>query len=176
MTNIFTGLINSAFKDIFNQAIDSLLDVGALSIPCRLQYNKEYSETSYCGNCIYDPISEASSNTYNNSTGYVSFPNGSICPVCNGFGKIILDSNETVYLGVILDGKYWLNYGPNFVQIPNLSAQTLCKIELSPKIAQATSMVLVDSYDYSPTVYTKLGAPIPMGLGDHKYILTNWGK
>lgn len=174
--NNFSGLINSAFKDIFNQAIDSLLEVGALSVKCRLLYNKEHTQTSYCSNCIYDPISEASSNVYNSTTGYAVFPDGSICPVCNGFGKIILDSNETVNLAVILDAKYWINYGPNFVQIPNLAAQTLCKIELTPKISQATSMILVDTYDYSPIIYTKLGPPVPMGLGDHKYILTNWGK
>ncbi len=176
MHNIFSNLINQDFKNIFNQAIDSLLEAGALSINCKLLYNKEFDSPTYCKNCIYDPISEKSAHIYDNVTGYVSFPSGSICPVCNGIGKIILDSSEIINLAVILDSKYWLNYGPNFVQIPNLAAQTLCKIELTPKIIQCTSMIMVDTYDYSPISYVKAGSPVPMGLGDHKYILTNWTK
>lgn len=177
MTNIFSGLINNDFKYIFNQAIDSLLEVGALSTACKLHYNKEHIDnSSYCNNCIYDPILECSSNTYNSISGYASFPAGSVCPVCNGFGKVILNTNEIIYMAVILDSKYWLNYGPKNIQIPDLAAQTLCSIQLMPKLLNATSLSLVDSYDYVPILYSKLGAPVPMGLGTHNYVLTNWSK
>lgn len=175
--NHFSGLINQNFKDIFNQAIDSLLEVGALSAPCKLYYNNEFSDLSvFCDNCVYDPISQASAGIFNITDGYATFPNGSVCPVCNGIGKIILDSNEILHLAVILDSKYWLNYGPKNVQIPDLAAQTLCRIEFMPKIVKATSMTMVETYDYSPIMYSKVGTPVPMGFGNHKYILTNWTK
>ena len=177
MSNIFSGLINQEFKNIFNQAIDSLLETGALSVRCRLEYNNEYPDNiTYCDNCIFDPISQKSSSLFDSANGYAFFADGSVCPVCNGIGKIIFDASEIINLAVILDSKYWLNYGPKNIQIPDLAAQTLCSIELSPKIAKCTSMSIVNTYDYSPIHYSKTGVSVPMGLGDHKYILTNWTK
>lgn len=177
MSNIFSGLINQQFKNLFNQAIDGLLEAGALSVACKLQYNSEYpDDITYCDNCIYDPILGKSSYNFDNINGYINFPAGSICPVCNGMGKIILDAEDTVYLAVIFDSKYWLNYGPSTIQIPDLAAQTLCSIQLTPRINKATSMSIIGSHDYSPISYSKTGTPVPIGLGDHQYILTNWTK
>ena len=125
MTNIFAGLINDDFKNIFNQAIDALVSQGSLAVPCRLQYSS--TDQTYCTNCIYDPVLQKSFNQYN-GIGPASFPNGSICPVCVGFGKTIYDAEEIIHMAAIFDSKYWLNWGPKFVNIPNLAVQTLCNI------------------------------------------------
>jgi hypothetical protein len=93
-----------------------------------------------------------------------------------GMGKKISENTETVHMAVILDSKYWLNTGPDFVQNPNIAAQTLCSIELLPKINNATYMTLTDNSKYDNTRYAKAGFPTMMGLGDMKYILTNWIK
>jgi len=171
--NIFSGLIDANFKNLYNQAIESLLSSTALAVPCKLKYNT--TDQSFCTNCLYNPIVDKSFNKYNGS-GPLPFPEGSICPVCNGFGKIIYDAEETVYLGVILDSKYWLNWGPKNIQIPNLAAQTLCSITLMPKLQNATQMVVADNEAYDNNQYSKAGPPIPMGLGEHKFILTNWTR
>lgn len=174
MSNPFSGLINSAFKDTFTNAIGSLLEVGALSTPCKLTYNS--SNESYCYNCIFDPISGKSSGSFNTSGGTVEFPNGSVCPVCMGMGKKFSDNTEVVHMAVILDSKHWLNTGPDFINMPNIAAQTLCGIDLLPKINNATYMTLLDNSQYDNTRYAKSGFPTMMGLGDIKYILTNWTK
>ena len=96
--------------------------------------------------------------------------------MCNGVGKMIYDAEEVLYLGVILDSKYWLNWGPKNIQIPNLAAQTLCSISLMPKIQNSTQMVVADNEVYDNNQYSKAGPPIPMGLGQHKFILTNWTR
>lgn len=174
MANVFSGLVNSSFKQIFNDAIDSILQQNSLSTPCKL----EYSTTNYvlCYNCNFDSIRDKSSGTYNNSTGTNPFEDGSICPVCMGVGKQQSPNYETVYMAVICDSKYWLNWGPMNLQIPNLAAQTLSKIDLLPKVSNASFMTILDSSQYDNTRYSRAGFPTLMGLGDQNYILTNWTK
>ena len=164
------NIISSELKALFNAQIDMILATDGLTVPCSLKYNS--TNTTFCKNCIYDKIMNQSLNKYN-GTGPVSFPEGSICPVCGGFGKVDYDSSETVYMAVILDSKYWLNWGPKFVNTPNISAQTLCSISLLNKINNCTQAVL-NSNIGSNNLYTKAGDPTPMGFGNHDYILTNW--
>lgn len=174
MTNVFEGILNTQFKSIFNDAIDSIVSQSGLAVPCKLKYNS--TDSTFCTNCTYDPILQKSFNEYN-GTGPVNFPNGSICPVCGGFGKIVYDSEETVYMAAIFDSKYWLNWGPKFVNIPNLAAQTICNITLLPKL-QNTTQIQIDTNiaEYDNSLYSKAGQPTPMGLGNNRYILTNWTK
>ena len=49
-----------------------------------------------------------------------------------GFGKTIYDAEEIIHMAAIFDSKYWLNWGPKFVNIPNLAVQTLCNITYLP--------------------------------------------
>lgn len=174
MSNPFSGLLSSNFKDTFNNAIDSLLEVGSLTTPCQLFYSP--SKETLCYNCIFDPILDRSAGLFNSNGGTVDFADGSVCPVCMGMGKKLAENSEIVHLAVILDSKYWLNTGPDFVQVPDIAAQTLCKIELMPKINNATHMTLTDNSVYDNSRYAKSGFPTMMGLGAHKYILVNWTK
>lgn len=169
----FESLFGTEFKNIFKDAISGLLHQNALSVACKLDYDT--TDDVYCNNCIYDPILGRSFNKYN-QTGPVSFVDGSICPVCAGFGKILCDTSEIVYLGIIFDSKYWLNWGPQFVEIPNLAAQTLCPITLMPKILNCNRMKVVNNELYDNGTYSKAGQPTPMGLGDSSFILTNWTR
>lgn len=174
MSNQFSGLINNSLKQLFNNAIDSILEKGALTVDCRLEYDT--TKASVCHNCIYDPILDRSSGKYNISTGNVPFADQSICPVCMGMGKKFGENTEIVTMAVILDSKYWLNWGSVSIQVPNLAAQTLCKVDLLPKINNTTHMVLLQNINFDNTKYSRAGFSTFMGLGDHNYILTNWTK
>ena len=174
MSNPFSGLINANFKNTFTNAIDSLLEIGSLTTPCKLYYNS--SKDILCYNCIFDPITDTSSGKFNSYGGTVEFAEGSVCPVCMGLGKKTEDANEIVHMSVILDSKHWLNTGPDFVQASNIAAQTLCKVELISKINNATHMVLLDNSMYDNSRYARSGFPTMMGLGSHNYILVNWIK
>lgn len=166
-----TNIITPELKSLFNSHIDMILAQDGLTVPCLLKYNS--TSNMLCSNCVYDPLLKKSLNKYNGS-GPASFPNGSICPVCGGVGKIVYDKTETVYLAVILDGKYWLNWGPKFVHIPNLAAQTLCSSSLISKINNCYEAVLNTNLNTINNVYTRAGDPVPLGFGSHDYLLTNW--
>lgn len=173
MPNNFSKLLNDPFKNLFIEMIDGILDSEALSVQCRLEY--QTTDSVYCNNCVFDPILDKSYNKYNGN-GPLDFAEGSICPVCGGFGKVICDTNENVYMAMIFDSKYWMNWGPNFVNIPNLAAQSLSSITLMPKILNCSKLTIVGVESYDNGSYSKAGQPTPMGLGNHNYILTNWTR
>jgi len=165
------NLITPELKALFNTHIDMILAQDGLTVPCVLKYNS--TNYKFCNNCVYDTILNQSLNKYNNS-GPVNFQEGSLCPVCGGFGKVDYDSQETIYMAVIVDSKYWMNWGPKFVNIPNIAAQTLCPISLLNKIENCTQAVLNSSLPTNNNLYTKAGYPTPLGFGNQDYLLTNW--
>ena len=71
MVNPFSGIIDSNFKTIFNNAISAILEDDALTVSCTLEYGITRYED--CVNCLYDPIGQKSSNRFQNG-GPVPFP------------------------------------------------------------------------------------------------------
>ena len=64
------------------------------------------------------------------------------------------------------------------LNVPDGSVQTLCKNSLLPKIRNAKDIV-IDTTNVGPYgnyTYQRAGDPEPVGLGDHKYILTMWNR
>lgn len=171
---MFDNLINDQFKQIFDDAISSLLKENALSIPCMIKYG--VSNPVLCENCIFDAVSNRSSNVYNNS-GPSPFPQYSICPVCNGKGMLEYDSTEIVHLGVIFDSKYFINWNSKTINIPDGAVQTICRIELLPKIKNANSIIFDTTLsEYGNYEYIRDGEPNPCGLGRNSFMTTMWKK
>lgn len=176
MTNPFSNLINNDFKNLYKNAIDSLLENTALSVPCLFKYSGANS-VGYCNNCIFDTISHLSSNKYNGS-GPSPFPEGSICPVCIGAGTVASKaSTETIYLACIFDSKYWINVPPKTLNISDGMVQTICKVELLPKIRNVTEIIIdTNIAKYGNYAYERATDPQPMGLGSNAYIMTMWNR
>ncbi len=167
--NPFSNIISSEMKILFNNAIDSLLEANSLSIPCRLKFGSNGS--NMCPNCLYDPITKRSANKYN-GTGLVSFYEGQICPVCQGFGLIETDSSQVLHLGIIFDSKYFLKWGSDVVNIGNTMVQSVCATSYLGKLTNAIELtVLTSDGEYS---YTRVGSPRLLGFGDTNYAVTMW--
>jgi hypothetical protein len=171
---MFENIISAEFKQIFNDAITSIIAENALAVPCILRYAS--NQLSLCNNCVFDSVANRSSNIYN-GTGPAYFPEYSICPVCNGKGMTETDSTESVHLGVIFDSKYFINWNSKTINIPDGAVQTICKVELLPKIKNANSIIFdTNLSDYGKYEYIRDGEPNPCGLGDHHFITTMWKK
>jgi hypothetical protein len=170
------NLFGKEFKNLYKDAINILLDSSGLTVPCTLRYTGINSPI-YCNNCIFDSISQLSTNKYN-GTGPVSFTEGTICPVCMGMG--MMQSNigtEIVYLACIFDSKHWINWSSKTLNIPDSMVQTICKIELLPKLRNATELVVDNSISkYGNFVYERHGDPELAGLGDNAYIICMWKR
>jgi len=171
---MFENLITPEFKQIFKDSIDTLLAQNSLSVPCILKY--ENTKRELCYNCVFDPISQRSSNNPK-SDAVQPFPFGSVCPVCMGFGYNDTSSDETVNLAIIFDSKYWLNWGSESSRISTGMVQSLCKIELLPKFKNCKEMIMdTNLSNYDNYRYSLAGDPQPAGLGSNDYIIAMWEK
>jgi hypothetical protein len=171
---MFENIINSNFKNLYNDAIDNLIGQNGLAVPCSIIYDSLKQQV--CNNCKYDPIQNRSSNLYN-GTGVAPFANNSICPICLGNGLIDMSSNETIYLALIFDSKYWFNWNSKSVNISNNMAQSICQINLLPKIQNAQEVILdTNAAPYGDRRYSRVNEPEICGLGSNRYIITMWEK
>lgn len=178
INNISNNILTKELKQLYTNSIDMLLAKDGLTVPCVIKYHGLDGNSSNCNNCVFDPISQLSANLYND-TGPSPFPEGGVCPIClgQGFIKQTAGSSETVYLAVIFDSKYWLNWSSKTLNIPDNMIQIICGIELLSKL-RAASELLVDTAlsPYGHYSYERAGDPEPAGLGDHKYIISMWKR
>lgn len=177
---LINNVISKEFKQLYTNAIDMLLAQDGLTVPCLVKYHGLDGNSISCNNCIFDPISQLSANVYN-GTGPSFFAEGGVCPVClgQGFIKNAPGSvfSETLYLAVIFDSKYWVNWSSKTLNIPDNMIQIICGIQLLSKLRAASELVVDTSLSpYSDYVYERAGDPEPAGLGDHKYIISMWKR
>lgn len=168
-------IITQDLKNIYKNTINELISSHGLTNQCILSFNN--GSADYCDNCIFDPVSKISANTYN-GVGPRSFPDYTICPECMGLG--VKQSNiktKTLSLAVIFDSKSFINFDPKagvslspVVNIPNINIQTICHKNLTLDIKNCSSMSI------NNISYERVGDVNPVGLGDLDFIFTNWKK
>ena len=173
MVNPFSGIIDSSFKSVFNNAISAILADDALTVSCTL----EYGITKYedCVNCLYDPIGQKSSNRFQNG-GPVPFPFGSLCPLCNGNGKKPVTSSENVNLAVIFEPRQFLEMSTP-VNTADGYIQTLANKNMTPKLQRAKEIIVAtDVSGFFSHRYQRVSEPTPIGLGNNEFVLCMWRR
>lgn len=176
MSNPFSNIISKELKNTFNNAIDSILESTAMSLPCKIIYDNLINNI-YCNNCVFDNISLLSSNIYNGS-GPNPFAEGSVCPVCVGTGFLKNGtSEENIHLAFIFDSKYFVNLDSKVVNIPDGYIQSLCNINLLTKLKNAKEIIFdTNLSQLGHFKYERVSDPEPLGLGDNRYIIVLWKK
>jgi len=168
--NPFANIISAEFKQLYNDAIDAIIDpTNGLVNTCTLRYGGSPSQQTLCNNCLYDSISKLSSNIYNGS-GPKPFSDGGVCPVCAGNGTIsggIITKEENINLAVIMDSKYFINVG-NVINLNDNYIQVICKKNILPKLQNAVELVLHGQS------YQKASDAKYYGLAQHNYAFMLW--
>ena len=173
MANPFSGILSSALKTTFDNGIKALLESGAGSVPCRINYG--VTKFTLCANCLYDPVGKKSASRYL-SGGSVPFANGQLCPVCNGAGRISQESTESIDLIVIWDYKSWIDLGVD-INSPEGFVQTLSEMSTLPKLKKAKDITMYTNLEnYVRHSFVRHGEPVPVGLGQDSFIVTMWAK
>lgn len=162
----------SSLKSIYNSTIDDLISSNGLSVPCLFVFSD--NNQTQCPNCNFNPIANRSSNIYN-GTGPIYFPEGQICPICNGKGAVYNSTEETINLVIIFDYKKFINFGN--VSVPNGSMQSICGVNQYTKL-KTVDHIIVDTNitNYAQNKFTRISEPQPVGLGNNRYIFTNWER
>lgn len=87
-------------------AFDDL--IGIAGKPCLIVYPPRWN---LCGNCIFDPMKQLSSNRWKTG-GPMPFPAGAPCPLCSGKGRRADEVSETITMICTWVPKPWYNKGP----------------------------------------------------------------
>ena len=161
----------TALKNIYNNQMDLLLSESGLTIPCNLIFDS--TKPIQCPNCLFDTINKKSSNRYNQS-GPMPFANGQTCPYCLGHGITQQEiANQDVKLAVITNSKDFIGV----VNLPELAAQTICTIDKLSVIKKCSKIIFNTQIStLSNNIFVRLNEPEPVGLGNSRYIFTNWGR
>lgn len=161
----------SPLKTLYNSQIDIILANTGLTIPCTLVYDS--TKLTVCPNCIYDTLSKKSSNQYKTG-GPLPFANGQTCPYCLGSGTTnSATAEQEVYFAVLTDSKNFIGS----VNTPDIDAQTICSISYLDQIRKCSKVIFnTDIPNLTNNIFVRSNEPSPVGLGDNKYIFTNWKR
>lgn len=166
---LFDGIINDQFLAIFEDAISSF------AIPCQLIFtNTQFTE---CPNCLFDGMSQRSSNQYNGS-GPISFTNG-VCPYCHGVGLVAPSKTKAIDLVILWNYKDWVGWNgvPDQSMTSFGQCQTMSKMATVADIKNAQEVILdTDISQYVKHRFQRISEPNPIGLGSDSYILTMWKR
>lgn len=170
--NPFSGIISSELKNLHTNAISALLYDDACTQACKLSYG--VTKHDPCVNCIYDGVGRKSSNRYLPG-GPIPFPNGSICPMCNGAGLKAVETTENIKLMVIWDYKQFINL--NTVNNPEGKIQTVGFAKDAPKIKRAKDIIVAtDLAAVATHRFNRISEPQPCGFGTNSFIECLWER
>lgn len=173
--SVFTGIITAQFKQIYRDMITALLEDTALTLPCQLIF----ADTIFtrCPNCIYDAMSNRSSNIYL-AGGPISFTHG-VCPYCHGMGTLPADTTLNMNLMVIWEPKQWVGWTgvKDNTIVPYGQAQTISTLATLPDLKRCQSLLIdTNIQQYVKYLYERITEPGPLGLGSDDFIVTMWKR
>lgn len=121
------------------------------------------SKKTECDNCKIDPVTGQSSNIYKTG-GPIPFTNHTLCPRCNGEGRLNLPNSDNINLRVYWDAKSWIDVGIDF-NIADSVAMTIGYMSDLHKLEKAQQIVLENTLSgirrYS---CERLGEAVPWGF------------
>lgn len=170
MAKLFT--LSADVKKIAQDAIDDLID--QLGKDCLLIYPPLPEP---CNNCILDPIGNKSSN-YWVSGGPIPFPNGGICPSCNGSGYHFTETTKAIKLLIANSPSEWFVKTPSNIQVPDGTIQTKGYVTDLPDVLQSRKLIVqVGLQPIIRYVYDLKGEPIDQGnIVQGRYWVGMWQR
>lgn len=138
---LFT-ILDSETKAVITDALDSLLantSAGGLGQTCLLVYPPKLTP---CENCVYDPVTNRSSNRPR-SGAPVPFLPGASCPMCGGRGKNEEEVSEPITLKCDWDPKKFDRpLSVLDVKVPHAVVQTKGYLADMPKLLKASHLIV----------------------------------
>lgn len=132
MGHLFT--LTPSIKGIAQQAITDL--ISQLGKDCTLIWPPRATP---CPDCLPDLIGKKSSNRWRTG-GPVWFPDGSICPMCQGKGQLFEEKTKTIKMLCAWSPKDFFLKVPFNIQVPDNQIQTKGFIADMPDVLQARRM------------------------------------
>jgi len=164
--------ISDEIRSVAADAISDLID--QLGKDCNLIYPPVFES---CVNCIFDEIGNKSSNHWRNG-GPIPFPNGSMCPYCNGAGQHATETFKNVKLLISAPPKEFLKSLPTTLQVPDGVISTKGFIDDLPDVLQCRKMVAqVNIQNIIKYTYELFGEPMDTNnIAQSKFWTAYWRR
>lgn len=147
--------IDQEIRTVAEQAITDLID--QLGKPCLLVYPPTWEP---CNNCLFDEIGNKSSNHWRTG-GPLPFPNGSVCPGCNGQGLHAKELTKSITLLVNTVPAKFVQNMPLKYQVPDGVIQTKGKMaDLADVLQTRKIIVQSDLQSALRLTYELYGEPV----------------
>jgi hypothetical protein len=168
-----TFTLDSALIDNHEEMCDFLID-GFPGKTCRLIYEPKDLE---CPNCFLSPDTGVSTSIYK-SGGPVPFTNYTVCPHCNGFGRLQTEETENIRLRVYFNQKQFIQTAETKnIVISGDTIQVIGYMIDMPKIQRAKEMTVDTQIEgYKEYRFQPLSTPIPWGFRHQKYFTQLWKR
>lgn len=162
MGNVFT--LTPDIKAIATGAIDDLIT--QLGKDCLLVYPPSWTPCVNCG----------AGNRWVTG-GPAPFPDGAVCPVCDGSGQRADEVTATVRMLVAVGPAQFFKKLPVGVQVPDGLIQTKGFVADLPKVLQAREMVLQPGTLPVKLRYVLAGEPVDAGsIIQNRYFVCEWRR
>lgn len=172
MGKLFT--LTDDIKDTIRGAVDDLID--QLGKKCRLVYPPKFTA---CSNCVADAIGKKPGSRWRHG-GPVPFPNGSVCPLCQGAGGHHAEekTEEITLLCQWAPSEWLLGRGGVNVRIPTGTVRTKGYRKDLEKILMAQKIVLQTAMEpYVRYYYVLDGEPVDeSNIVQGRYVVCNWRR
>jgi hypothetical protein len=148
---------------------DSLIDNGK---NCKLVYPQKDEE---CSNCYLDVDTGKSTSIYK-AGGPISFTNYTICPHCQGEGRLYTAEEETIKCRIYYNSKYFMSV-ENYVRQNNVKIEddvvqivtymtNVSKIERAQYLIADSDIRTIKQYRFDVTLYN-----CGKGLGKKRFVI-----
>ena len=166
MSNPFLSLLPDSLIAQYNDMIRAVIAKNA--VPCRFIYPITAYEDCNCADSVYN----ASPNPYLKGK-----KQSGGCALCNGTGKIPVETTESMSICVLFNNKKAQEIVPGVLIGANGDAQTLSETTDTIKIIKTCKAVVFNTdLEYAnKNLYVRDGEPQIIGFGNSpKFILTTW--
>lgn len=151
--------------DTYYSVVDDMIDLH-FGVSCTLYYPpiKEI-----CSNCVYNPVTGASSNKYKTGGPYPF--EGGLCPYCDGNGYEESTQTESIMLRCYFDRKSWAKMGVDY-KLADGSCVVYGHMRDISKLQKANEITLNDQNAGNGVFrYRLAGEPTPHGFKKTKYFI-----
>lgn len=169
MGKVFT--LTPSIKAVIQDALDDLIT--ELGKNCVLYYT---GKATPCTNCCWDPIGQSGGLIWKDG-GPEPFPNGTICPMCNGKSMRYVETSESVKMLCAWEPKNFWNPIPNLdIRVPFSYVQTKGYFTDLPKINKANWMLFESAVEGLQRMkYTLLKSPGDQSnIIQGRYFIATW--
>ena len=162
--------------DFHEWVCDFLID-GWIGTNCKIIYPPKQTA---CDNCIQDAITGLSTNIYKTG-GPIVFSNYTLCPRCDGIGKLYDSEEETIRARVYYNSRDFVS-PVNWQIDARMTAdkhivQIVTYMENLPKLERAIELIIDDQVrGYREYKCQPYSAPIPHGFRRNRYVIQYWQR